>query len=96
MLSPPRGRRQQAPGWYDHQRRQSSRSTGPGVIVNTSAPGTSAPRSAPGKSRGSSSRSATVTWPVAFVNRRNSATVTGCASIQNPSTVTGRTGRSSG
>lgn len=29
-------------------------------------------------------------------NRRNAATVTGCSSIQKPSTTTGCTGRSSG
>ena len=34
--------------------------------------------------------------PVAFTKRRNSATVTGCSSIQNRSTVTGCTGASSG
>ena len=44
----------------------------------------------------SSARSATVTWPVAFTKRRNSATVTGCSSIQKPSTATSWTGRSSG
>ena len=52
--------------------------------------------SASGYCAGSSGRSATVTYPVAFTNLRNCATVTGCSSIQKPSTSTRRTGRSSG
>ena len=45
---------------------------------------------------GSGARSAMVTYPVAFTNRRKAAFVTGCTSIWKASTVTSRTGRSSG
>ena len=45
---------------------------------------------------GSSGRSATVTYFFSRTKRRNSAAVTGFSSIQNPSSVTRWTGRSSG
>src|SRR4029453_323948 len=59
-------------------------------------PGTSLSRGTPGKSFGSSGRSATVTYDVAFTNRSNSAFVTGVRSIQKPATSTGWTGSASG
>ena len=45
---------------------------------------------------GSGVISATVMWLVALMNRRNSATVTGCWSIQKPPTLAVWTGLSSG
>ena len=74
-LPGPSGRRHDAPGVHVHHWLTCRRSTGPGVLVNTSDPGTRFSGGAPGKSAGSSGRSATVTYPVAPTNAANCAFV---------------------
>src|SRR5215510_11546701 len=95
-LPGPSGCFQLAPAVYRHHRSGLSSGTGCDVAWNTADPGTSLSSGTPGKSFGSSRRSATVTNPVAFTNRWNSAFVTGVRSIQNPSTETRCAGSASG
>src|SRR5215510_14528149 len=95
-LPGPSGCLQLAPGVYRHHCSGLSSGTGCDVAWNTPDPGTSLSSGTPGKSFGSSCRSATVTYPVAFTNRSNSALVTGVRSIQNPSSETRCTGSASG
>ncbi len=96
VLAGPSGCRQQALGTYAHQARWSFKLTRCGGRRKTSDPATRREGSTSGYSAGSGARSGTVTYPVASTNRRNSALVTGCRSIQKPSTVTRWTGLSSG
>src|SRR5262249_58195750 len=91
----PAGGRHEAPGVQVHHGLMCRRSTGPGVIVNTSEPGTRFSGGAPGKSAGSRGRSATVTYPVCSTKAANRRFVTWTPSIQKPSTATERTGASS-
>ena len=73
----PYGCRQLAPGVQLHHCERWRVSTGPGVPVKTSEPGTRFSAGAPGKSAGSSGRSATVTYPASSTNSAKRAFVTG-------------------
>ena len=95
-LPGPSGCRQSAPGTYVHQLYGSCRLTGRPGLRKTDDAGTSNSGRAPGYRAGSAGCSATVTYPVLRTNRANSSFVTGCSSIQNPSTVTRWAGASSG
>src|SRR5262249_49111600 len=95
-LPGPCGCRQSAPGTGFHQLCGSARLTRCLGGTNTAENGTSSSGLAPGESAGSGARSATVAYPVLRTNRPNWRLVTGPGSIQNPLTVTGRAGASSG
>src|SRR5690349_21594246 len=101
VLGPP-GCFQSAPGTQRHHCDQSRRSDTFAAGVNTTDPGTSRDGSGarvPGGnclriSSAVGARSATVTYFVDFTKSLNSAFVTVCASMKNPSTYTACTGRS--
>ena len=68
----------------------------PERLLKTSEPGTSSEGSASGYVGGIGRALRVVTYPVAPTNRGKSALVTGRGSIQKPSTLARRAGRSSG
>src|ERR1041385_377533 len=95
LLCGPSGCRQFAPLTNFHQRNGSSRGTEAEGGEKTTEPGTKSATATSGNFLGSSGRSATVTYPVAFTNRANSSLVTSFLSIQNPLTTTSWAGRAS-